>query len=209
MGSHQIRCRWNKMVSLWRVVLAVLAIVDGIFHFLLKGSGPLTTTGGYFLFSGILLIVGALFVLLQGAGSLFTIGAYGLIVIAIIDDALLYLTRTYGLRFLSPIMGGSFGHGFPNGNFTRSGNFSGFGNSTRIGNFTGPGGAGFVHGFGRGIPWSTTWIPPGAIQTFVLQALIIVVAIGAIVAARSMKKVKKPPTDAGASAPSSSSTNSS
>ena len=107
------------MGSAWRIGLAVLAIIDGIFHFLLKGSGPLSTTGIYFLLSGVLLIVGALLVLVKDTGVVFAIGAYGLIAIAAIDNALLYLTRTYGLRFLSSVMGGSGGRGPPGGNFTR------------------------------------------------------------------------------------------
>lgn len=177
------------MVSIWRIGLVTLAIVDGIFHFLLKGSGPLSTTGIYFLLSGVLLIVGAVFVLLSGSGILFTIGAYGLIAIAIIDDGLLYLTRTYGLRFLSSIMGRAGGFR-PSGNFTRPGNFTGTGNFTRPPGFNGT----FTGGFGgRGIPWSTSWIPPGAVQTFVLQVLIVVVAVGAIVAARHMRKGKPEP----------------
>ncbi len=190
------------MVSFWRIGLAVLAIVDGIFHFLLKGSGPLSNTGIYFLLSGVLLIVGAVFVLLSGSGIVFTIGAYGLIALALIDNALLYLTRTYGLRFLSSVMGGG---GFrPRGNFTGFGNFTGSSNFTRSGNFTRPPGFNgtFTGGFGgRGIPSSTSWIPPGAVQTFLLQALIIVVAIAAIVAAHRIRKTRKPPNSANPSSP--------
>jgi len=177
------------MVSIWRIGLVILASIDGIFHFLLKGSGPLSTTGIYFLLSGVLLIVGAVFVLVSSKGIVFAIGAYGLIAIAIIDDALLYLTRTYGLRFLSSIMGRAGGF-HPGGNFTRTGNFTGFGNFTRPPGFNGT----FIGGFGgRGIPWSTSWIPPGAVQTFVLQILIIVVAVGAIVATHHIRKDKGAP----------------
>jgi hypothetical protein len=190
------------VVSIWRIGLAVLAIVDGIFHFLLKGNGPLSTTGIYFLLSGVLLIVGALLVLLQGSGALFALGAYGLIAIAIIDNALLYLTRTYGLRFLSSVMGRG-------GGFHPGGNFTGIGNFTRPGNFTGnftrpPGFNGtFTGGFGgRSIPWSTSWIPPGAVQTFVLQILIIVVAIAAVVTVHRMRKgTAAPPSPASPSPP--------
>ena len=190
----------GSLVSLWRIGLAVLAIVDGIFHFLLKGSGPFSNTGIYFLLSGVLLVVGAVFVLLSSSGIVFAIGAYGLIAIAVIDNALLYLTRTYGLRFLSSVMGG--------GGFRPRGNFTGFGNFTR-GNFTGgnftrpPGFNGtFTGGFGgRGIPWSTSWIPPGAVQTFVLQVLIIVVAVAAIVAAHRIRKSRKPTSSVAPSSP--------
>jgi len=173
------------LVSFWRIGLAVLAVIDGIFHFLLKGSGPLSNTGMYFLLSGVLLIVGAVFVLLSSSGIIFSIGAYGLIAIAVIDNALLYLTRTYGLRFLASVMGG--------GGFRPGGNFTGFGgNFTRPANFTGGNFTrppGFTGGFGgRGIPWSTSWIPPGAVQTFVIQILIIIVAIAAIVAAHRIRK---------------------
>jgi hypothetical protein len=173
------------MVSFWRIGLVVLALIDGIFHFLLKGSGPLSVTGIYFLLSGVLLIVGAVLVLVSSSGAIFSLGAYGLIAIAVIDDALLYLTRTIGLRFLSSIMGRGGGFRPPTGNFT------GFGNSTRTGNFTRPPGFNgtFTGGFGgRGIPWSTTWIPPGAVQTFILQALIIIVAVAAIITARRIRK---------------------
>ena len=179
------------MVSTWRIVLVLLAIVDGVFHFLLKGSGPLSTTSLYFLVSGILLVVGAILVLVSSSGALFALGAYGLIAIAVIDDVLLYLTRTYGLRFLSGIMGA--GGGFrPSDNFTGFGNFTRTGNFTRSGNFTKPPG-GFGGFAGRGIPWSTSWLPPGAVQTFILQVLIIVVAVAAIVAARRMSKRRKAP----------------
>ncbi len=191
------------MVSIWRIGLVILAIIDGIFHFLLKGSGPLSTTGIYFLLSGVLLIAGAVFVLVSSKGIVFAIGAYGLIAIAAIDDALLYLTRSYGLGFLSSIMGRG---GFrPGGNFTRTGNFTRPGNFTGIGNFTRPPGFNgtFTGGFGgRGIPWSTSWIPPGAVQTFALQVLIIVVAVGAIVAAHHIRKGKaNPPSPASPATP--------
>jgi hypothetical protein len=191
------------MVSIWRIGLVILAIIDGIFHFLLRGSGPLSTTGVYFLLSGVLLIVGAVFILVSSKGIVFTIGAYGLIAIAAIDDALLYLTRTYGLGFLSSMMGRAGGFR-PGGNFTGTGNFTRPGNFTEIGNFTRPGFNGtFTGGFGRhGIPWSISWIPPGAVQTFVLQALIIVVAVGAIVAAHHIRKGKTtPPSPTSPSAP--------
>jgi hypothetical protein len=180
------------MVSVWRIGLAVLAVVDGTFHFLLGDRGPLSATNSYFLLSGVLLILGAIFVLVSSSGAVFAIGAYGLIAIAVIDDALLYLTRTYGLRFLGSIMGR--GGGFrPGGNFTRTGNFTPPANFTGGGgNFTRPGG--FGGGFGaHGVPWSTSWIPPGAVQTFVLQVLIIMVAIGAIVAAMRFRKNKAVP----------------
>jgi hypothetical protein len=179
------------MVSIWRIVLVVLAILDGLFHFLLRGSGPLTTTSLYFLVSGILLVVGAILVLVSSSGALFVLGTYGLIAIAVIDDVLLYLTRTYGLRFLSGIMGAGGFH--PSGNFTGLGNFTRTGNFTRSGNFTRPPG-GFGGFAGRGIPWSTSWIPPGAVQTFILQVLIIVVAAAVIVAARRISTSKKAPS---------------
>jgi len=184
------------MVSLWRIGLATLAIIDGIFHFLLKGNGPLSTTGIYFLLAGVLLVVGGVLVLLSGSGAIFALGAYGLIAIAVIDNVLLYLTRTMGLGFLSSIMGRG---GFrPGGNFTRAGNFSG--NFTRLGgNGTFPGG--FGRGFGHGIPWSTSWIPPGAVQTFVLQILIIVVAVGAIVAVHRKRKGKAAPSGPASNSP--------
>jgi len=177
------------LVSVWRIGLATLAIIDGIFHFLLKGSGPLTNTGLYFLLTGMLLILGAVFVLLSGSGILFDVGAYGLIALALIDNGLLFLTRTYGLRFLSSVMGG--GGGFRPG----GGNFTGFGNFSRTGNFTRP--AGFNgtftgrFGAGRGVPWSTSWIPPGAVQTFILQILIIVVAVAAIITVYQARRIKK------------------
>lgn len=199
------------MVSLWRILLVVLAVVDGIFHFLLKGSGPLSVTGIYFLLSGVLLVVGAVFLLLSSSGVLFSIGAYGLIAIALIDNVLLYLTRTYGLRFLSSIMGRG------GSRFTGGGNFSGAGNFTRPGNFSIPGNltrfpgssnGTLVREFaGRAVPWSTSWIPPGAVQTFVLQVLIVVVAVAAIVAARRAKRRdKNPPGTGNAPAASGSST---
>lgn len=184
------------MASIWRIGLALLAVVDGIFHFLLRGSGPLTNTGLYFLTAGILLVLGAVFVLVSGSGLLFSIGAYGLITLALIDNVLLYLTRTIGLRFLSGVMGGGGGFRPPGGNFTGLGNFSRSGNFTRPPGFNGT----FTGRFGgHGVPWSTSWIPPGAVQTFVLQALIIIVAVAAIVVAYRTRKPKKTPTSSNAS----------
>jgi hypothetical protein len=176
------------LVSFWRIGLAALAIIDAVFHFLLHGGG---NTGLYFLTAGVLFVLGAAFVLVSGSGILFSVGAYGLIALALIDNVLLYLTRTIGLRFLSSVMGGGGGFRPGGGNFTGRGNFTGIGNFTRPPGFNGTFTGRF--GGGHGVPWSTTWIPPGAVQTFVLQVLIIVVAIAAIVSVYQTRKAKKPP----------------
>lgn len=163
------------LVSSWRVGTAALAVVAAIFHLWLAARMPLSSViGQYFALSGAFFILGAILVLPKGRGILFDLGAVGVFALSVIDNGLLYYTRTFGLGFL---FGRSFRPPPVNGSFSRS----------ITGNLSRPGlgGAAFsprVHG---GIPWSTSWIPPGSVQFFVLQCAIIIVAAIALWEAHS------------------------
>lgn len=167
---------------------AVLAFVAAVFHFWMASRMPLTSIiGQYFALSGALFLLGTALVLLRGRGIIFDVGAVGVIALSVIDNGLLYYTRTFGMGFL---FNRSFRPPVTNGSFTRT--------ATRT--FTGPGfnGTAFPH-LGRiGVPWSTSWIPPGAVQFFVLQCAIIVVAVAALVKARAGKETISPAATASA-----------
>jgi hypothetical protein len=108
---------------------------------------------------------------------LFDLGVSGLLALSVIDNGLLYYTRTYGLGILSSVV---FRPRSTGGSFSQSSTNS----TTRGPPFTGTGHSAPTHaGFGRGLPWSTSWSPPGAVQFFVLQSAVILVAVVVIVMA--------------------------
>ena len=158
-------------ISGWHIGLFLLAVVGAIFHLwqadLTRFSGLI---GTYFVVAGVLFLAGGVIVLAGGRGWLFKLGAFVVIALSAIDNGLLYVTRTYGMGLVFSLFPGS--RPFParpfNGTFP-AGGFNGTGTRLFNGTFTG-------RPFVRGVPWSTSWFPPGAVQFFVLQTIIIVVA---------------------------------
>jgi hypothetical protein len=170
----------------WQIGLFVLGMVVSVFHLWLAADmrflGPI---GTYFTVSGALFLVGGVLALVGGRGFVFKLGASGLIALSVIDNALLYYTRTAGMGFLFSMFPSSrsFPGSRPNstlpsggfsGNFTRAinGTFTRTFNGTFTGTFRAP-----LRG---GIGWSSSWVPPGSIQFFVLQTVIIVVGVVAL-----------------------------
>jgi hypothetical protein len=159
------------MVSIWRSGVAILGLVAGVFHLWLGSAMPLASPiGEYFLLTGSLFVLGVAFVALRGSGILFKIGTGGMLALGAIDNGLLYYTRTYGLGFLFHRPAGQ-----PTSNRTFA---------TPPGSLNGTLRAPPLHG---GVPWSTSWVPPGAVQFFVLQSAIIVVAAVALWRGRKSK----------------------
>lgn len=86
--------------------------------------------GGYFLVATVLFAVGGLLVWF-GSGRLFKVGALGLILMAILDNSLIFYTRTLPSVFFR----------------------------------------------GRILRWSMEWYPPGTVQFFVAQLILIILAV--------------------------------
>jgi len=160
-------------VSKLQVLLAALGALAAVFHFWYAGRLPaVTPTTLYFFAAGGLFLVGSLLVIARGRGTLFYLGAGGLIALGVIDNGLLYYTRTFGFGGLTSLMGG------PPGGFRRPVN------GTLPGSpFNGTGGfrpppGGFR---GGGFGWYSSWNPPGPVEFLALQLAVIVVAAVAIV----------------------------
>lgn len=172
----------------------MLGLLAAIFHVWYASTMPaFTPISEYFLASGILFLVGSVLVLPKGTGILFGLGAWGLLALSVIDNGLLYYTRSYGLGILSSLVfrprsiGGNYSQ-FPTNSTTRGPSFNGTGHFAP------------THaGFGRGLPWSTSWSPPGSVQFFVLQSAIIVVAIVAVLMASRRNGPKTEQTSGDAS----------
>ena len=150
-----------------------MGVVAAVFHlWYAETMRTLTNTGGYFIASGVLFLVGAVLVIWKGSGFPFNLGAWGLFALSAIDNGLLFYTRTYGFGILSPLVGGP----HFSGNFSGRPPFNG-----TSGFHPPPGGLG-----GGGFGWYSRWNPPGTIQFFVLQIAIMAIAVIAIlVASRS------------------------
>jgi hypothetical protein len=166
-----------KSLSIWQVGLFLLGLVGSVFHLWLASVMRLSSPiGAYFAIAGVLFLVGSVFVLIHGFGFLFKLGAGGLIALSAIDNGLLYYTRTFGAGFVFRLFPSSATFRRPPTNATISGRPLG-----------GP-------PPGAGAPWSVSWIPPGAVQFFVLQSVIIIIAAVALWRARSLTRQTALPT---------------
>jgi hypothetical protein len=163
-----------KRLASWHIGIFLLALVGAVFHlWQAEAMHFLSPIGEYFGASGVLFLVGGIIAILGGRGFLFKLGAGGVLALSAIDNGLLYYTRTFGLGFIFGLFPPPRSFQVRTFNGTLGGGFNGTASRVINGTFRArpPGG---------GAPWSTSWFPPGAVQFFVLQTVIIIVCAVAL-----------------------------